>query len=262
MNSESLVNVLRKIKGRLFRASHNSGEFLPPDMEVDVQAKSIMAAVRPYTMTSVERLYGLIQAVRYLNHAKVEGAFVECGVWRGGSSMAMALVLQQLNDSTRDLFLYDTFEGMTAPTAEDIDPSGLNGAELLKSQKVENDPNSVWCYSSFEDVKKNINITNYPAEKIHLVKGPVEVTLPASAPNQIALLRLDTDWYESTRHELETLFPKLSQNGILIIDDYGHWKGARKAVDEYFADNKIPILLNRLDYTGRIAIKTFKGTLS
>jgi hypothetical protein len=69
-------------------------------------------------------------------------------------------------------------------------------------------------------------------------------------------LRLDTDWYESTKHELVHQYPKLSVGGVLIIDDYGHWQGARQAVDEYFNDNRLPILLNRIDYTGRIAIKT------
>ena len=79
--------------------------------------------------------------------------------------------------------------------------------------------------------------TGYPPERIHFVRGPVEETLPAGAPDEIALLRLDTDWYESTRHELEHLYPRLAAGGVLLVDDYGHWEGARKAVDEYFADH-------------------------
>jgi hypothetical protein len=85
--------------------------------------------------------------------------------------------------------------------------------------------------------------------------GKVEDTIPADIPEKIALLRLDTDWYESTKHELIHLFPRLQKGGVLIIDDYGFWKGARKAVDEYFAENNIQILLNRIDDTGRMAIK-------
>jgi hypothetical protein len=90
---------------------------------------------------------------------------------------------------------------------------------------------------------------------VRLVKGKVEDTVPKNAPEKIALLRLDTDWYESTRHELVHLFPRLLPGGVLIIDDYGHWQGARKAVDEYIAGNQVKILLNRVDYTGRIGVK-------
>jgi hypothetical protein len=113
---------------------------------------------------------------------------------------------------------------------------------------------SLWCNASIEDVQANMARSSYPSQRIHLVKGPVESTIPGVAPDDIALLRLDTDWYESTRHELEHLFPRLVPGGVLIIDDYGHWQGARQAVDEYLAKSDVPILLNRVDYTGRIAV--------
>jgi len=106
-----------------------------------------------------------------------------------------------------------------------------------------------------EEVRHNLSNVGYPDDRIKLVKGLVEATLPNKAPSKIALLRLDTDWYESTRHELIHLYPRLAQRGVLIIDDYGHWEGAQKAVDEYIRDNNLPVLLNRIDYTGRIAIK-------
>jgi hypothetical protein len=118
-----------------------------------------------------------------------------------------------------------------------------------------NDATSVWCFSSIEEVKNNIATLNYPTEKVYFVKGKVEDTIPTTIPQKIAVLRLDTDWYESTKHELEHLFPLLVSGGVLIIDDYGHWEGARKAVDEYIEKNNLNILLNRIDYTGRIAIK-------
>jgi len=104
-------------------------------------------------------------------------------------------------------------------------------------------------------VRRNMLGTRYPEKKIHLIKGKVEDTVPQHAPEKIALLRLDTDWYESTKHELVHLYPRLVPNGVLIIDDYGHWQGAREAVDEYFAGQKFKPLLNRLDYTGRLVIK-------
>ncbi len=102
----------------------------------------------------------------------------------------------------------------------------------------------------------NLAATGYDAQRLHYVKGKVEDTIPSAAPEQIAILRLDTDWYASTRHELEHLYPRLARGGVLIIDDYGHWEGARRAVDEYFATQQVAILLNRLDQTGRIAIKS------
>jgi hypothetical protein len=97
--------------------------------------------------------------------------------------------------------------------------------------------------------------TGYPADRLHLVQGKVEDTLPGAAPARIALLRLDTDWYESTRHELVHLYPRLVPNGVLIIDDYGDWVGAKEAVDEYFAAQPFQPFLSRMDHTGRLAIK-------
>ena len=113
-----------------------------------------------------------------------------------------------------------------------------------------------WSFSPIEETRRNVLSTGYSPDRVHFVKGPVEQTIPANAPETIALLRLDTDFYESTRHELIHLFPRLVPGGVLIIDDYGHWEGARQAVDEYFKENKIRMLLNRVDYTGRIGVKT------
>ena len=107
----------------------------------------------------------------------------------------------------------------------------------------------------FEEVSRNMFSTGYDRARINFVRGKVEDTLPASAPAEIALLRLDTDWYESTSHELVHLYPRLVKGGILIIDDYGHFAGAKKAVDEYFQEYSIPIFFNRIDYTGRLAVK-------
>ena len=210
--------------------------------------------VQPYTMTSPERIFSLCEAVKYVHAADIEGDIVECGVWKGGSMMAVAETLLNINDLSRNLYLFDTFEGMTPPTEHDVDIAGVTAESLLERTDKINDE-SVWCYASLEIVKNAVNSVGYPNEKIHFVKGMVEQTIPFAAPDKIALLRLDTDWYESTKHEMEHLFPRLSKGGVLIIDDYGHWKGARKAIDEYIKDHGIKILLNRIDYTGRIAVK-------
>jgi O-methyltransferase len=225
---------------------------LPADFE-DLHRK-VVDRVQPFTMTSPERLFGLIEAIKYLHKNNISGDIVECGVWKGGSMMAVATVLKDLNDLDRNLFLYDTFEGMSAPTENDIAVTGeAAAAQLEKDHNKET--NLVWAYSPLEEVKQNIESTNYPAQRIHYIKGKVEDTIPATMPGEIALLRLDTDWYESTKHEMIHLFPKLKKGGVLIIDDFGHWEGAKKAIVEYIEENKIQILLNRLDETGRIAIK-------
>jgi hypothetical protein len=168
--------------------------------------------------------------------------------------LAIAETLIQLEDHQRELFLYDTYEGMPAPTDEDVSNFNQKAEQLLKKNN-DREKNMVWAYSALETVKKTMGMSSYNSEKIKYVKGKVEETIPNIMPETISLLRLDTDWYESTKHELIHLFPRLVKGGVLIIDDYGFWKGARKAVDEYLINNKITILLNRMDDTGRIAIK-------
>ncbi len=227
-------------------------DYFPPDF--DTQTIEIIKKVKPFTQTSVERLFALCQATQYISKHQILGDVVECGVWKGGSMMAVALTLLALADSDRHLYLFDTFEGMTEPSSLDISIENISASHLLKNNSKE-DQNSVWCYAPLDQVKATISSIEYPLDKLHFVKGRVEDTLPVQAPERIALLRLDTDWYESTRHELIHLFPRLSPGGVIIIDDYGHWQGVRKAVDEYFHENRIQILLNRIDYTGRIGVK-------
>jgi elongation factor P hydroxylase len=92
-------------------------------------------------------------------------------------------------------------------------------------------------------------------DRVHLVQGLVEETLPAQAPESIALLRLDTDWYKSTLHELEHLYPRLVRGGVLLIDDFGYWQGARQATEEYFARHPPAPLLVAVDQTGRVGVR-------
>jgi hypothetical protein len=217
--------------------------------ELDVE---LCRRVAPYTMTTPPRLYALVRAVEYVAARPVPGAVVECGVWRGGSMMAVALTLLRLGVTDRDLYLYDTFAGMTRPTDADVKPSGERAADLLATEARNSD---VWAIASLEDVRTAVLGVGYPEERIHFVEGPVEETLPANAPGEIALLRLDTDWYESTKHELVHLYPRLAGSGVLILDDYGYWQGARRAVDEYLAGLDAPLLLNRIDHTARVALK-------
>lgn len=212
--------------------------------------RAIIARVAPYTMTSLDRRASLIGAVDHIVRQGIEGDIVECGVWRGGSMMTAALALMARGQTHRHLWLYDTFEGMSEPTSADLSHDGVTARRQLESTTR---GEGVWCEASLDDVQANLWSTGYPRGNLHFVRGKVEDTLPAALPGRIALLRLDTDWYESTRHELQHLYPLLQARGVLIIDDYGHWQGARRAVDEYFAGQ--PHYLHRVDYTARLLVK-------
>jgi len=241
----TMASAVRQLGRRFGR-----GPRLPDDFSA--QDREIVRAVSPYTMTSPERIIGLVRSVEYVVRRNLPGAIVECGVWRGGSMLAVAKTLLRLGVTNRDLFLFDTFEGMTEPTDHDVSLTGEAAADALRSGRPDD---LVHANAPLDRVRETIRSSGYDPQHVHFVKGMVEDTLPGSAPDRIALLRLDTDWYESTRHELMHLYPRLARGGVLIIDDYGHWQGARKAVDEYFAKSDAPLLLNRLDYTGRVAIK-------
>lgn len=214
--------------------------------------RAILTRALPFTMTSLPRMTSLIHAVNHITDLRLPGDIAECGVWRGGSMMITALTLLARGDTSRSLYLYDTFEGMSAPTADDKCPDGISAAQQLQDEPK---GTGIWCCASLEDVRANLLSTGYPADKIHFIKGKVEDTLPHQLPADLALLRLDTDWYESTRHELQHLYPLLCDHGLLIIDDYGYWQGAKKAVDEYFSASREPVFLHRIDNTGRILVK-------
>lgn len=234
---------------RLRSKSDNSQQW----SDLSPEDRAILRSITGFTMTSPERQIALIQAVRYLVRQQVYGCFVECGVWRGGSSMAIALALLQEQATDRDLFLFDTYEGMTSPTDVDRTTDGTLARTHL-DRDVEK--KSVWCVADIDDVRANMASTGYPTNHVHLIQGPVEKTIPQRAPEQpIALLRLDTDWYESTKHELTHLFPRVRAGGVVIIDDYGHWEGARRAVDEYLGQFAGKYFLHRIDYTGRLLVK-------
>jgi O-methyltransferase len=223
--------------------------------DLDPAFTPILELARRFTMTSVERMYALYKAVEYVEAARIPGAIVECGVWRGGSMMIALATLRALGKADRDIYLFDTFEGLPRPDdAKDIDILG-NRAIHGWLPHSRGDEQSNWAYASLDDVRANVALTGYPSERIHFIKGMVENTIPAQAPNSIALCRLDTDWYASTRHEMIHLYPRIPVGGVLIIDDYGHFRGARDAVDEYLSETRAPLLLHRVDYSGRVGIK-------
>jgi O-methyltransferase len=235
--------------GRRPAAAPDSGRRFPDDF--DDACRAIISAVRPFTMTSNDKLHALITATRYIHAHAIPGDVVECGVWRGGSMHAVARTLDAAGDHSRNLYLFDTFQGMPPPTEKDRRLDGRSAARLLAANERDK---AIWAYASLDDVRTAFEMVPYPPDRIHYVQGKVEETVPANAPDQIALLRLDTDWYESTRHELEHLYGRLASGGVLIIDDYGWWQGSREATEEFLRKTGERLLLVRAG-TGRIAVK-------
>lgn len=219
----------------------------------DDEAKAIIRRVKPRTLTGVQKIYGLIEATRYVVNSGIEGDVVECGVWRGGSMQTVALVLKSLAVSDRDIHLFDTFEGMSPPGEEDLRFDGKTAETLLKNGTRDQ---PIWAYATLDDVKEGLREVGYPADRVHFHQGMVETTIPSQAPDRISILRLDTDWYASTIHELDHLYDRLTPGGVLIIDDYGYWRGSRQATDEFLAKRALHLFLSPL-LSGRIAIKPF-----
>jgi hypothetical protein len=236
------------LRDAIKKAINKIGYDIVPTVSPDMGKEfiGIYEKCKPYTVTSIERMFSLYEAVKYVSRCGILGDIVECGVWKGGSSMLCALTLKELQDTNRNLYLYDTYAGMTDPTDKDVN---------YKGEKAVKDEFNKWCSIPLENVEKVMDSTGYPKFNMFLVKGDVENTIPRGASKKIALLRLDTDFYASTYHEMVHLFPRLAAGGVLIIDDYGHFQGAKEAVDQYLRENNIKILLNRIDYTGRIGIK-------
>jgi hypothetical protein len=247
-----LRNVVRRLGYDIVRYRPDILTYVDAVPDLTDEEKKTISTVKPFTMTSLDRLIALVNAVTYIVKNRIPGDIAECGVWRGGSMMAVALTLLSLDDRSRSLYLFDTYDGMSPPTNDDQRMDGVSAQELLSHDEK---GTGLWCYAGLDDVSANMLSTGYPGDRIHLVKGKVEDTIPHTSPQQLALLRLDTDWYESTKHELVHLYPLLCANGILIVDDYGYWKGSRKAVDEYFSEQRPPVLLQRIDSAGRRVFK-------
>lgn len=229
----------------------------PNWMMEDEVFKAIWEAAAPFTMTSPERAYALYKSVRYVVESEIPGAFVECGAWRGGSAMIVALTLVRLGSMAREIYIFDTFDGMTAPSEKDVDLHGNSAAKLLDETADDRKKALIWAVCGLPDVQANMAKTAYPPERIRYIEGDVRLTAACTLTGPIALLRLDTDFHDSTLAELTHLYPKLVENGVLIIDDYGHWEGAKAAVDEYFGvpGNAARPMLWAADYTGRVGVR-------
>jgi hypothetical protein len=193
------------------------------------------------TMTSFESLCTLAIICKKLSSIGLEGDFVEAGVWRGGSSIIAKKFLQ----GDRNFFLFDTYAGMTEPTDYDFRIGTEDSRSTMLKWESEREPNhNNWVFASLNEVKRNFEDFQLLDSKVLFCKGDVrETLLTQKLPYSISLLRLDTDFYDSTLIEMQRLWPLLVSGGVLILDDYGHWDGARRAVDEYFLSINQPDIL-------------------
>jgi O-methyltransferase len=246
-------NFLAKyLKFRLIRIKPRKPIQIVEASEWDIETLEICSRI---SMQSDERIWALINATKYIVQRNVPGVFVECGVWKGASAVAISRTLVSLGVTDRDIYLFDTFEGMTEPSGLDKRISdSVPASQLLEATEI-GDGDNVWAKATEESVREILNQQEYPAARFKIIKGDVIKTLHNIPSFEISLLRLDTDWYESTKIELEILFPRLVISGILIVDDFGHWDGSRRAVSEFFAGLDTKYLLSMVDYTGRLLIK-------
>lgn len=206
------------------------------------------AIVKPYTMTGQLRIDCLFDSLEYVREQGIQGDYVECGVWRGGNILGIMRYLEFHQNTNSNIWLYDTFSGMTAPDTLDVDLHQNKASDILQS---------VMCINSLEEVQQVLTASHYPAAHMRYVIGDICETLrdPLNVPEKIALLRLDTDWYSSTKIELEVLWERLEVGAPCIIDDYGHWQGCKKAVHEFFDTLSCHHVAEEIDYTG---IRIFK----
>ncbi len=237
----------------LFKKPRSGGIEFP--VEFDAADRTIAAKIidRRWSMAGRERLFATLMACRHVCQTGVEGDFVECGVWRGGNALIAADVFAR-HKKNASIRLFDTFAGMTAPSEHDVDNQAGEAAKA-RFEKEQRGNHNEWCFASLTEVQQNFRECGLFSDRVIFVKGDVLETLgrEENVPARISVLRLDTDWYESTRMELDVLWPRLSPGGILMVDDYGHWGGAKKAVDEFFAAARP--FFHYIDYTGRLAVK-------
>lgn len=244
--ANKLVNLGTKLSPTL-----NDLSWLIPD--ASRAEREVITTASAYTSTNPAAQWAFIQAIKHVERAGVQGDIVECGVWKGGNLIIAGLMRKHLAFQ-RTIWGYDTFAGMTEPTDNDVKPGFAVDAKA-KFKALNSGAVTDWCFVPIEDVETAYRDSVGDID-VKLIKGRVEDTLlePANLPAQISILRLDTDFYESTKLELEILYPRLRPGGVMIIDDYGVWAGSRKAVDEYFGADRP--WLHYINRGVRLAIKS------
>jgi len=228
-------------------------EYFDMDDDFFIQIFPIISKYSIAAMEGGEPSWALYKSIEYLVKHNIPGDIVECGVWSGGAMLLAALALINFGDTSRKIYLYDTFAGMPRPGEHDKRWDGMPALPTWENHLANG--GMMGFGGTVDMVKSVLRISNYPEENLIFVPGMVEDTIPGTKPDTIALLRLDTDFYDSTYHELTHLYPDLVSGGVLIIDDYGYFQGSRLATDKYIAENNLKLFLNRVNHTVRLAVK-------
>ncbi len=218
-------------------------------VEIDKKSLRTIKFVNNLMIGSLPNQWSIIQALKYIKNNKVDGDIVETGVFHGGGLIFLNEIMKNIG-LKKKIWGYDTFTGVP-----EID---FKNDELISGQKIKKESEKdKLIYRNVNQVKKILLKKSFSSQNLpNLIIGDTRKTLKQkkNLPKKISFIRLDTDFYESTLNELNTLYPRLVKNGILLIDDYGHHKGCKKAVDKFFRNNK-KILMHRVDYTVRMIIK-------
>jgi O-methyltransferase len=209
-------------------------------------------------MVSAPRLMQAFDAMETVERDRIEGAVVECGVWAGGSIGLMAAASKRQGNTTRMFHLFDSFEGLPQPSEHDVDVLAAFQAEypgLVPDNG--DDPGSLVaigaCEAPLEDVHHLFfNVLKIDAGQVAIHKGWFQDTLPIAKPTigPIAILRVDGDWYESTKVCLEELYENVVLGGYVIVDDYGTFSGCAQAVDEFIEQRAPDVKLIDIDGEG------------
>ena len=250
------IRILQLLNKFNFKLEHRNSWYKKNEnylAEIEEDDLNFIKEIDKFSMCKPPEHWAIVQSINHIKNNNIDGDLVECGVWEGGNIILFGYLLRKLN-LDKKIYAYDTYSGMVEPSIHDAtfkDSNLKNSKNIYKSKDG-------WAKCDLKKVKTNISkfIDNHDKDYI-FIEGDVRETLDDqnNLPDKISLLRLDTDFYESTSKELEVLFPRLQKNGVLIIDDYGHWKGQKKAVDEYFNLKEDFYWLHRIDYKSRLLIK-------
>lgn len=199
--------------------------------------ESELARIKPYSLGDLRVLRKLYDLGKDTGTRRIQGDFVECGVLNGGSAAAIACALRETG---KKIWLYDSFEGM--PPASPVD--GITAAQLEGA-----------CKGTEEKVREALALARFPTADLVIRKGWFQDTFKEPLPEKVSLLHLDCDWYESVLLSLRTFYDRVSEDGIIVLDDFGHWEGCREAYYDFITERRLKPLLERFGHTQAFWIK-------
>jgi len=212
----------------------NTSPVHPHSFRKSFRMMQVVHKVKGYTAVFVPRLVALYKLSDEVNRLSLPGDFVECGVYNGGSAAIMASFCEK-TEPKRNIWLFDSFEGLPKPTEAD---------------GYEAPPYEGWCHGDLEKVKRIFRKLSIPESRVHIVKGWFQDTFPTVEIPQIAILHIDADWYESVKLCLEKFYDCVQPGGYIVLDDYGDWQGCKIAADEFIKSRALDVKLIQVDYTG------------